>query len=121
MASAFHHGLTPEQVERIKTVLAPYADVITRVDLFGSRAKGTYRPNSDIDLVLHGPVDEKTVDRLWSLFAESNLPFKVDIKAYALTHYPPLKAHIDEISQVLLTQADLQEAKQQLARVGYGF
>jgi len=106
----FTHGLSAEQLGILKTVLAPYADQITRVDLFGSRALGVYQSYSDIDLVLHGPVDEKTVDRLWTLFWESNLSLKVDVKAYELVQYLPLKAHMDEASQVLFTQAELLDA-----------
>ena len=97
----------------ILRILAPYTELITRVDLFGSRARGTARPNSDIDLVLHGPVDQATLDRLWTLFWESSLPFKVDIKAYALTDYAPLKRHMDTVCQPLFSQADL---KQQAAK-----
>lgn len=100
------HGLTQKQCETIRQILMPYSDTITRVDLFGSRAKGTYWPNSDIDLVLYG-VDEKIIDRLWTLFAESSLPFKVDIKSYELTTYQPLKEHMDTMGQTLFTRADL--------------
>jgi predicted nucleotidyltransferase len=106
--SALNHGLTNAQLKKIKDILSSEAHTITRVDLFGSRAKGTYRFNSDIDLVLHGSIDEKAVDRLWTKFAESNLPFKVDVKAYALVNYPPLQAHMDQVCQILFTQADLQ-------------
>lgn len=108
-----HHGLTTEQLELIREILAPYAAVISRVDLFGSRAQGTYRPYSDVDLVLRGNLDQQTVDRLWTLFSESALPFKVDILAYNLIHYPPLQAHIDQVSRTLLTHEDLKMAGQQ--------
>ena len=101
------HGLTTKQLGTIKRILAPYADIITQVDLFGSRATGVCRSNSDIDLLLHGRLDEKTVDRLWTLFHESNLPVPVDVTSYELTTYPPLKAHMDEVRQPLFTQQDL--------------
>lgn len=105
-----NHGLTPQQLQLMKDILAPYANTIQRVELFGSRAAGTYRDNSDIDLVLHGPVNEDTVNRLWTIFSESALPFKVDVKAYSLTDYAPLKQHMDEVHTLLFTQNDLQEA-----------
>ena len=101
------HGLTAKQLATIKRVLAPYADVVTRVDLFGSRATGACRSNSDIDLLLHGRLDERTIDRLWTLFHESNLPVTVDVMSYELTTYPPLKAHMDEVRQPLFTRHDL--------------
>lgn len=101
------HGLTAKQLLTIKRILAPYADAITRVDLFGSRATGACRPDSDIDLVLHGQLGEKAVDRLWTLFHESNLPVTVDVMSYDLTTYQPLKAHMDEVRQPLFTRLDL--------------
>lgn len=102
-------GLSQPNIDQIKAILAPFSHMITRVDLFGSRAKGTYRPNSDIDLVIHGAIDEKTIDRLTSIFLESPLPYKVDIKSYEHTQYAPLKAHMDEVATTLFTQASLHQ------------
>lgn len=101
------HGLTVKQLRTIRRILASYADVITQVDLFGSRATGACRPDSDIDLVLHGQLDERTIDRLWTLFHESNLPVAVDVMSYDLTTYRPLRAHMDEVRQPLFTQQEL--------------
>jgi predicted nucleotidyltransferase len=96
------HGLTPEQVQIIEQILTPYRGQITQVSLFGSRATGAYRPYSDIDLVLYGPIPAKTVDHLWTLFSESSLPYKVDLQAYDLIENPELKAHIDRVALPLL-------------------
>jgi uncharacterized protein len=104
------HGLNVAQVELIKRVLWPYKEQIEKVCLFGSRAKGTHRANSDIDLVLYGALDETVAGRLWTLFEESSLPFKVDVKTYAHLTYPPLKKHIDEVGVLFLSQADLMDA-----------
>jgi hypothetical protein len=38
------HGLSERHIGIIRAILAPYADRIERVDLFGSRATGAYRP-----------------------------------------------------------------------------
>ena len=103
------HGLTRKQLCTIRRILSPYADAITQVDLFGSRATGAYRPNSDIDLLLHGTLDQRAIDHLWTLFHESNLPISVDVKSYELTTYPPLKAHMDEVRQPLFSQQELKK------------
>jgi predicted nucleotidyltransferase len=92
-----NHGLNDKQLATIRQILAPFATQIERVGLFGSRATGRYRSDSDIDMVLYGTLDEKTVDRIITLFNESSLPMKVDIQAYHLITYPPLKAHIDAV------------------------
>ena len=108
-----HHGLTLQQLQTIAGILRPSADRITLVGLFGSRALGTWRETSDIDMVLYGPVSEADVDRLYTLFMESHLPVKVDVVAYDLVEYPQLKQHIDRVMQPLFTQEDLQAAPDQ--------
>ncbi len=102
-----NHGLSDRQLTVLKQILSLFADEITSVDLFGSRATGDYRPNSDVDLVLRGGIEEKQIDRLCTLFQESNLPFSVDVKSYELTTYPPLRAHMDKVCKTLFTQQDL--------------
>ena len=52
--------------------------------------------------------EESTVDRLWTCFHESKLPYKVDLVAYRLVKYPPLKAHIDRFAKTLLPAERLQ-------------
>ena len=49
--------------------------------IFGSRAKGTAKKYSDLDVVLLGnePISLLTLSNLEEEFAESDLPFKVDI------------------------------------------
>lgn len=101
------HGLSIQQLQAIRAILALYAEKIERVGLFGSRAAGTARPNSDIDLVLYGSLDEAAVDRIHTLFGESSLALKVDVNAYDLIAYPPLKAHIDSVMQPLFLKTDL--------------
>lgn len=102
------HGLSPPQLAEIARILAPFAEWIDSVALFGSRATGAFRANSDIDLVIHGPLSEAALDRLWTLFDASTLPLKVDVLAYDRIAAPALKAHIDAVGQPLFTREDLQ-------------
>lgn len=108
-----NHGLSDRQLTVLKQILSLYAEEIASVDLFGSRATGDYRPNSDIDLVVRGSLKEKQIDRLWSIFQESSLPFSVDVKSYELTTYPPLRSHIDKVCKTLFTQEDLKAVTRQ--------
>lgn len=100
-------GLSEEQQEIIRNILLPYAERLERVGIFGSRAVGTERDNSDVDLVLYGSISESDIDRIWTLFDESALPFKVDVSAYNLVEYVPLKRHIDKVSQPFFHSSDL--------------
>jgi uncharacterized protein len=104
-------GLTAAQLDFFCTKLAPYADAIDYVRVFGSRATGLYKLTSDIDLVVYGPISQTAIDRLWTLFEESPLPFRVDIVAYALITHSGLRGHIDQAAKPFLTKEDLIAAK----------
>lgn len=107
MRTTVDHGLSPSQVQEIKSIISQSAPEAERVALFGSRANGTYKNYSDIDLVIYGNVDRATINRLFTLFLESNIPYKVDVTAYKLVSYPPLKQHIDDHNKILFTQTEL--------------
>ncbi|MBI2550744.1 nucleotidyltransferase domain-containing protein [Candidatus Uhrbacteria bacterium] len=70
----------PEHLDGVKKILR---QIIPRhrVAVFGSRATGTARPSSDLDLFVYGtdPLDTETTTNLKMAFSESNLPFFVDI------------------------------------------
>ena len=48
---------------------------------FGSRVKGTARQTSDLDLCIdnHAPLPLETLAHLKDAFAESNVPYRVDV------------------------------------------
>ena len=87
--------LRPKDLAIIRAVLAPYADRLRRVALFGSRAVGTARPNSDIDLALWGDLDFWEVARISGEFEESNLPVTVDVIHYDTLSSENLRRSID--------------------------
>jgi predicted nucleotidyltransferase len=101
------HGLTPTQLSRIKEILAPFAEHLDRVVLFGSRASSAYHPSSDIDLALYGPIEEKKVDRLYTLFMESSLPVRVDVVSYQAIQSSTLRQHIDQAGVTLFEKEGL--------------
>ena len=102
-----NHQLSMEQIDTLRRVLAR----IEQVGLFGSRATGRARANSDIDVVLYGVLDEALVDRIWTLCDESDLALKVDVNAYELIEHSALKAHIDQVMQPLFSREELQGEK----------
>ena len=105
------HGLYEEDLETIRAVLANFADEITQVDLFGSRATGNYRGNSDVDLVIHGEVKDASIARMWTLFNESNLPFSVDVTSYERLTHRPLKEHIDAVGRCLFSAQEIRKGR----------
>ena len=101
------HGLNKDQIHIIRDIISRNVSDIDKVSLYGSRAMGKYKSNSDIDLVLYGDVDEAKADRLWTCFYESLLPYKVDVTVYQHITYPPLKRHIDQEAKTLFSKQKL--------------
>ena len=104
------HGLSERQLAILRQVLAPYADRIARVGLFGSRAAGVRRPTSDIDLAIVGSVTQAEIDRLWTLFDDSSLDVTVDVVALHLVDDAGLKARITAEFHPLFEHGDLRTA-----------
>jgi type I restriction enzyme S subunit len=72
--------LDADSLAEVKKILAFYAPTL-KAWAFGSRATGTAKRFSDLDLALEGEgrVDYQTISKLKHAFAESDLPIKVDI------------------------------------------
>lgn len=110
--SAEDHGLSDAELTTIKAILADYWQKIDKACLFGSRACGQYKTYSDIDLVLYGNLQEREVDRIYTLFDDSSLGLRVDVQAYQHIQYPPLKRHIDTMAKVLFTRQEIKEERE---------
>lgn len=90
-------GLHDSDIDLIKSTIRKHPSV-TQIILYGSRAKGTYKPGSDIDLTLKGNVDLDTVSKIhYELNELSSLPYFFDISAYQLLDNPSLIEHIDRV------------------------
>lgn len=89
-------NLTPRELELIRSVLARHPS-ITGAILFGSRAKGTASPASDIDLALEGIADPLHAEAIASELEELPLPFHFDVKALAAIRHQPLVEHIARV------------------------
>jgi predicted nucleotidyltransferase len=78
--------LVPEQLAEVRRILQLHVPG-RRVRAFGSRVLGTARPFSDLDLAVMGetPLDFRQLSALKDAFAESNLPFRVDVVDWAAT------------------------------------
>ncbi len=65
--------------------------------LYGSRAKGTYRPESDIDLALVGVDDEIQAEAVADELEELPLPYRFDVRAFSRIKYGPLRNDIERV------------------------
>lgn len=93
-------GLTPKELALIRSVLEQWPQ-ITRLRIFGSRAQGTHRPNSDIDLCVEGLPDALDAQRLASQLEELPLPYKFDVVHFESLEPGALKDQIETKAQTL--------------------
>ena len=91
-----NYGLSEKQLHEIVAKIATFPEVESAV-LFGSRAIGTYKQVSDVDIALKGAnVTAGVAARLEFGFEEDTyLPFFFDFVAYPTTTNVKLMEHID--------------------------
>jgi predicted nucleotidyltransferase len=98
------YGLPDRTLAVFDSIFLKYSGV-RQVILYGSRAKGTYRIGSDIDLTLKTD-DTFTHNDLLHIagdFDDSDIPYLVDVSLYDKLSNTELKAHIDRIGKVFYT------------------
>ena len=87
-------GLTPQVIAAIQAVFAKYPQV-ERVVLYGSRALGTYRKGSDIDLTMAGSeLDLSLQQKIEVELDDLLLPYKIDLSIVHHIKNPDLASHI---------------------------
>lgn len=70
---------------------------IAEVRLFGSRAKGTHSPRSDVDLALWGNIDRLQAEAIAAELDELPLPYRFDVLVFDLISLQPLREHIERV------------------------
>ena len=96
-------GISPVDMSLLKSVFEKEPNVI-EVILYGSRAKGTHRPGSDIALTLKGA--SLTTTWLMDLSAKIDdllLPHEVDLSIFEHIDNPNLLDHIERIGKVVFS------------------
>jgi predicted nucleotidyltransferase len=89
-----NHGLPKTTVGRIQEVLAHFPQVEKAV-LYGSRAKGTHRPGSDIDRTLCGSgLVQTQLARIDEALDDLLLPYKIDLSVMTSLNHSALRDHI---------------------------
>jgi len=92
-------GLPPQVVESIRQVFGRFPGVEQAV-LYGSRAKGNYRPGSDIDLTLKGDLSYRDLLDTELALDDLLLPWKIDLSLYSQIDNPALVEHIGRVGRV---------------------
>jgi len=94
------HGLTDKTVAQIHEVLASFPEV-EKAMLYGSRAKGNFRPGSDVDLTLVGAgMTSKILGQIQGELEDGSLPYTFDLSILAQIMQVDLLDHIRRVGVV---------------------
>jgi uncharacterized protein len=93
-------GLSAATIAALQQVFARHAEV-EQVLLYGSRAKGTQRKGSDIDLTLSGDkLDYRLLNRIETEIDDLLLPYTVDLSLFKQIDNPDLIDHIRRVGLI---------------------
>jgi len=96
-------GLSASVIGKIHGVLAQHP-LVRKAVIYGSRAKGNYKPGSDIDLSLFAAEGQEISHReLASILDEIDdllLPYTMDLSAFEQLNHDKLREHIERVGQV---------------------
>ncbi len=94
---SFGNGLGEDVTGRLLAIMAGYPE-IRQVILFGSRAKGSYRPGSDIDLCLDAPsLTLRQQLEIETRLDDLLLPWKIDLVLMHEIYNPALLDHLRRV------------------------
>lgn len=101
ISSQTNSGLADEHIGKIRKVFESYPS-INAVILYGSRAKGTYRNGSDIDLTLQGNRKglQQDIYRISDDLEELMLPYTFDLSIFDEIENPNLLEHIERVGVI---------------------
>jgi predicted nucleotidyltransferase len=102
MQSSLIPGISEQIVNEIRGVLVNHPNVV-RARIFGSRAKGVYRSNSDIDIAVDGNVTPLEASIIKGDLEELSCPVFFDVVSYQSISNADLREHIDRVGVVMYT------------------
>lgn len=100
------YGLSENIIFKITEVLSQFPSVEEAI-LYGSRAKGNYKPHSDIDITLAGK--ELNLSQLLDIITKLDdllLPYQFDVSIYHQIDNKELLDHIKRVGIRLFTKSN---------------
>jgi uncharacterized protein len=97
----FDLGIHPDVISHICTIFSSFNQIDEAI-IYGSRAKGNYKPGSDIDITLKGcGLDLHYVNQIRNKLDMLDLPQHFDVTVYSQINNPDLLAHIDRVGKLI--------------------
>jgi predicted nucleotidyltransferase len=94
-------GLTQSNIDILISIFNKYL-LSGEVIIYGSRVKGNYTPQSDVDLVIKGndSNNRQNLAEIIEAIEESDLPYLVDIQYFENIKNTELIEHINRVGEV---------------------
>ena len=97
-------GLSSRAMDLLRGAFAAESRINTAL-IYGSRAKGNYRPGSDIDIALDAPqMTYSDCLRLATTLDDLMLPWRIDLSVLHQIDNPALLEHIARVGKPLWTR-----------------
>lgn len=94
-----YFGLSSNSINKINSVFKQYSE-INEVVIFGSRAKGNHRDNSDIDLAIKGNnINLSVLQQIEIKLDELYIPVSIDLVVYNKIENTDLTNHINRVGK----------------------
>lgn len=94
-------GLTTTEIESIRSVITRHTNV-EHAFVFGSRAKGNYKLNSDIDIAIDGNISPLEAESIAGDLEELPLPYRFDVVALSHITNVALREHIERVGVAIV-------------------
>ena len=98
-------GLRPEEIAGIRRVLATHP-AVEKAIVYGSRALGTQRPGSDIDVTLIGKMKWSELQQIETDLDNLDLPYTIDLSLASQIENQALRQHIKNHGQQLYPEPE---------------
>ncbi|OPJ65309.1 nucleotidyltransferase domain-containing protein [Clostridium chromiireducens] len=98
-------GLKRIDLEYIIKTIEKFPE-IEKAIIFGSRAKGNYKPGSDIDIAIYGEkINFDIVSKLHSNLEEKGpMPYFFDVVDVTHINHKELKEHIERVGKIIYSR-----------------
>lgn len=93
-------GLSTHEIDMMAGVFRRHPEVVA-VKLFGSRAKGTHVPGSDVDVAVWGEMDDIQAQAVAAELDALPLPYRFEVKRFAGIRLQALREHIERVGIVI--------------------
>jgi predicted nucleotidyltransferase len=100
------YGLKRKTFYQLLHFFQSYADIIEKIILFGSRARGDYKETSDIDIAIKFRKNNEQLYRIQDDLAEVNIIYTVDVIDYDKISNGKLKSYVDQEGKTIFLTND---------------